>query len=183
MKNITGCIPSRTFMTPILRLGVWFVAISVIAVLVVSGASEAKAQTPAIVGRKIYGLNQFSPQYQMSLESYIQTVSSNNESSLVPSVGGNRNLDRKTIEQTYNKVYSDNNLYTNNGILSHHAYFMFISPATQNSDGVRGYYGLTYVNLNDLTVNKVMTASPLGSLKVTPVDNEANSAKVQWKVE
>jgi hypothetical protein len=44
-------------------------------------------------------------------------------------------------------------------------------------------FSTTYVDLNDLAVNRAMTAAPIGTLRVTPSNNASEQTKVQWSVE
>jgi hypothetical protein len=66
------------------------------------------------------------------------------------------------------------------------AQYVLSGGATNNGLIAKGYWGegsVYYIDLNELAVNRAMSAAPIGTLKVTPSNNASEQTKVQWSVE
>lgn len=174
MKNITDCISSRAFKTSLLNPCKLFSAIATIAALGMMWGPEVQAQA-AVVGKSVTLFQKYTYYLEETPFSYISiTVQhqylSYNFSPFAAYYGENKVVLRSGYP-------SDAVLLTNNGLLAYGS--SYAEP--YNRANIVSAYG--YYNLNDLYINRTLTAYPMGSLKIAAHGNSSDKTKVQWIVE
>jgi hypothetical protein len=178
MKNITDCNPSRAFKTSLLKPCQLFAAIATIAALEMMWGPEVQAQA-AVVGKGItlfqkYTYEAVETQFTLgpSKKTYIvnHPYLSYNYSAFAVGFGKNE------VVVQYGKP-ADATLVTNNGLLA------FRGQETEPYRRARIVSAYNYYDLNDLSVNRALAASPMGSLMIAAHGNSSDKTKVQWIVE
>jgi hypothetical protein len=164
-------------------------------VSLVAGVENTNAQTPAIVGKVIVNLtkaNDFNVKY-LTQEQYQALMSRTNtkwerdENLGIPVKYSNNEL---RLYELYSGsarriAYTDkvqDLIFTTNGLLIKENTDYYLAPAGYvDKKKIPGAF--LYIDFNELSVNRAMSAAPIGTLKVTPSNNASEQTKVQWNVE
>jgi hypothetical protein len=180
-------------------------------VSLVAGVGNTNAQTPAIVGRAVVLIpDGGGGAAYLNQEQYQAVMSRKNTNWEIDENLGMRviyaNNELVTNKPNVNVFYKVRDLtLTNNGLMTKYGNSVYLTRNIPRYGVVTGYYrgpGETYtvrapksatteelpgpylfIDFNELAVNRAMSASPIGTLKVTPSNNASEQTKVQWSVE
>jgi hypothetical protein len=210
MKKNQNPLPKPPFALPTFNRCLKLMALALVSL--VAGVENTNAQTPAIVGRAIVlvpGSNEETK--YLTQEQYQAVISRKNTNYEWDSILGTYIAYQGNELKTFKIGTSHLNYYriqdltlTNNGLMTKHSNYRgtvyggqgtviseyFKIPVRYKTEFREGspitiaiHGGFLYVDFNELSVNRAMSAAPIGTLKVTPSNNASEQTKVQWSVE
>jgi hypothetical protein len=176
MKKKQNPIQKKTFTLATVNRSLKVMALALIGLF--SGVVKSEADTRAIIGKAItyHGQSLTQDQYNKIMQRR------NPNPELEPALG-----------KDWYAYYRNNEVYAYYGTPTSASIGpeKFYDVMILTSNGLFCYAGrkgvflnrVSFIDFNELTVNRAMAAAPIGSLRVTPSNNPSEQTKVQWNVQ
>jgi hypothetical protein len=198
MKKNQNPIPKPSFALPMFNRGLKLMALALVSL--VAGVGNTNAQTPAVVGRVIFLTPSLRGLVYLNHEQYADLISMRNTTPVIHEiletpvqyyrnelitwhpVYGNRTFRIQDLTLTNNGLKTKFGYFYRGGSTLYYQYGYF--AASVRADTSTGYASTqTFIDFNELEVNRAMSAAPIGTLKVTPSNSASEQTMVRWSVE